>query len=258
MDEHQQAKLEELIDYGYNFNFGDYISRGFELFQKNIGGFIGFTVLFLIIVMVASFIPVLGSFAVQLVLGPALTVGFYLVANKIDKNEECVFGDFFKGFDYVGQLALAALVMGLIMIACLLPMFAAIGFLGGFDWLINFEENILNGMEFPNFPFWAFVFVVPMIYLGVAWQWTNLFIAFYNMRFWDAMEISRKIITKQWFIIFLFAIVIGLIAGFGAIFFLVGMLVTIPMMMCAQYAAFADITQLLEEEKADIVDHLVD
>ena len=50
----------------------------------------------------------------------------------------------------------------------------------------------------------------------------------------------------------------GLLASVGIILLLVGILVTYPIMLCSQYAAFADVTRLMEEEESDIVDHLVE
>ena len=95
MDNAQHAKLQEIIDNGYQFNFGDYISKGFSIFGKYIGGFMGFGLLAGIILTVAAFIPFLGQLA-STILTPALTVGVYIVAHRINKGEQPEFGDFFK------------------------------------------------------------------------------------------------------------------------------------------------------------------
>lgn len=258
MNEIQQKKLDDILNYGYQFNFGDYISKGFELFQKNAGNFIGYALVAGVIIMVANFIPVIGSIGNALILSPALTVGAYLVANKLDRGESTEFSDFFKGFDFIGPLAGAAFVTGLIIVASLIPLFIAIGGAGFFSWFMDAQTDPFGAGSPPGFPFWAVVLIAPAIYFSIAYSWAYMFIAFYNMGFWDAMEMSRKIITKQWFIIFLFAFVVGLIAALGVIALFVGILITFPIMLCAQYAAFADVTRLLEEEEGDIVSHLVE
>ncbi|MCB0572191.1 MAG: hypothetical protein KDC66_20635 [Phaeodactylibacter sp.] len=257
MNENQQRKLQEVLDYGYTFRFGDYISKGLELFQKNAGSFIGYGLVAGLIVMVANFIPIVGPIAGSFFLSPPLLVGAYLVAHKLNKGESTEFGDFFKGFEFVGPLAGATLIMSLIIIASLIPMFIAWGTSGFFMWIIEASTDPLSAGDPPNFPFWSLIFVVPAIYLGVAYGWASMFIAFYRMKVWDALEMSRKMITKQWFIIFLYTIVIGLLASAGVILLIVGILATYPIMLCSQYAAFADVTRLMEEEESDIVDHLV-
>jgi hypothetical protein len=87
-----------------------------------------------------------------------------------------------------------------------------------------------------------------------------MFVVFYKMSFWDAMEASRKVISKNWFMIFLFLFVTGLIAGAGIILLCVGILVTFPAYLCMNYAAFADVTQLgTQPEKGDDIEkHLVE
>lgn len=249
MESTVQQKLQRILDQGYEFRLGDYIGQGFSLFQKQIGLFMGFTLVFFLIVIVANFVPIVGPIAVNLFLTPPLICGFYLVADKLRRGESVVFNDFFKGFDSLGPLALAALVMGLIYVICMVPVFAVVGFslfLGDFSSL-------------DHFPFWAFLLVAPLVYLAIGYSWTNMFIVFYKMEFWPAMEMSRKIITKHWGMIFLFSIVIGLLAGAGFIALGIGILATVPVALIASYAAFADVTRLAEVDNADeIVDHLVD
>lgn len=258
MNENQQKKLQEVLDYGYQFRFGDYLSKGFELFQKNVGGFIGYAFVAGMIIMVCNFIPIIGPIAGGFFLSPALTVGAYLVAHKLNKGESTEFGDFFKGFEFVGPLAAATFVMMLIIIASLIPMFIAWGTSGFFSWIIEAQSDPLSVGEPPHFPIWSMIFLIPAIYLSVAYGWAAMFIAFYKMGFWEALEMSRKLITKQWLIIFLYTLVLGLLASVGIILLLVGILVTYPIMLCSQYAAFADVTRLMEEEESDIVDHLVE
>jgi NhaP-type Na+/H+ or K+/H+ antiporter len=61
------------------------------------------------------------------------------------------------------------------------------------------------------------------------------------MEFWDSMEISRKLVTKKWWNIFGFLLLLLLINFAGALVFFVGLLFTIPITYCALYAAFEDI-----------------
>ena len=75
---------------------------------------------------------------------------------------------------------------------------------------------------------------------------------------WEAMEASRKIISKEWFSFFGFGIVLGLISFAGLLCFFVGMLVTTPLVAIASFIAFEQIIGLNEENEIDLIDHLID
>ena len=83
--------------------------------------------------------------------------------------------------------------------------------------------------------------IVPGIYLAVAYTFVPLFIVFGKIEFWDGMEFSRKLVTKKWWNIFGFVLLLMLINMVGALAFLVGLLFTIPLSYCAIYVAFEDI-----------------
>jgi hypothetical protein len=257
-----KAKIEEIIRNGYDFKFGDYLSKGFSLLQKNLGGFIVFTLVFIILSAVINFIPFIGWLANSLFISPALTVGFYLVARKLDLGKNTEFGDFFKGFDFVGQLAITALVMTGIILATLIPFYFAGGGSEFMNWYLEILKNPATAAEnpVPDIPSWSVLLVLPAIYLGIAYSWSYMFVAFYNMSFWDAMESSRKLITQKWLIYFAFMIVLGLVAAAGFILLCVGILAAIPAIYCMQYAAFADVTKLNSEtgNTDNIEQHLVE
>jgi uncharacterized membrane protein len=86
-----------------------------------------------------------------------------------------------------------------------------------------------------------FLLIIPGIYLAVAYSATSYLIVFRKMDFWQAMETSRKAVSKEWFSIFGLGIVLALINLAGALVLGIGLLFTIPLTACAAYAAFADI-----------------
>ena len=197
---HIKEKAEQLIQKGYQTDAGKYISRGWEIFTKDMGLFIGYTVVMILISVVAGIIP----FGSLLVTGP-LTAGFFIVAHKINRGEEREFGTFFKGFDFFVQLLLYTLISGI---------FIFLGFLA---------------------------LLVPGIYLAVAYSFAVPFIVFGRMEFWDGMEFSRKLITRKWWNLFGFMLMLVLINILGTLALVVGLLFTIPLTYCAIYAAFDDI-----------------
>ncbi len=55
------------------------------------------------------------------------------------------------------------------------------------------------------------------------------------------METSRKLIGKNWFMMLLFVIVVGIISVSGFLLLGFGALITFPLGICSLYAAYEDI-----------------
>lgn len=257
MENDLKQKIDDLVHDGYNFRFGHYISESFNIFGKYAGGFIGFIFIYLIIVSFIGTIPILGQIA-NVVIGSPLIMGFYIVAHQIHRGETYQFSDFFKGFDHFGQLVLMIIAMYILIFLASIPFVIAIYPSGIFQaYMSENPTEILDALR--NFPMWSLVLLIPIIYLSIAYTWANMFVVFYNVDFWTALESSRKIISKKWLIIFLFIIVISFIAILGVIGFFIGILITIPIAMIAIYLSFADVTGLnIEHENGDdLLDHLI-
>ena len=252
MDETQQRRIQEILNNGYEFDLGEFLSLGFDLFKKNIGGHVAFTVVFFFITLITAVIPVVGGFAL-LLLYPALSVGWFVAAHKDHKGEPQEFRNFFKGFDHLGSLAFMFLIMVVAYITVLLP------------FMKFFVENIENNIDliatelnfFEGIPTWVYLVFIPFVYLAVSWRWAPMLIVFYKMKPWQALETSRMLIGRKFWMFLLFFVITGLIAQMGQVVFLVGLVLTYPIGMCMEYAAFASVTGLMQEE-TDIVDHLID
>jgi len=74
---------------------------------------------------------------------------------------------------------------------------------------------------------------LPGIYLAVAWQFALLLILDKKLDFWPAMEVSRKVITKNWWGFLGLAIVTWLLNLAGVLCCGVGVFVTMPWTMLA-------------------------
>ena len=206
-----EARCEKLIAEDYEFKFSEYINQGFDIFKKDAGAFIGYLIIALFISIACAIIPILGPL-LSMFITPPLYAGYFIVAKKIIHNEPYEFGDFFKGFDYLVQLFLGNLIVSI---------FVTIGI----------------------------VFcIIPGIYLAVAYIWVTMFIVFAGLEFWPAMEMSRKVITKNWFSFLGFIIVLGLINLLGLLALGVGLLVTIPSTKLALFAAYNDIVGTNRQE----------
>lgn len=232
------------------FNFSEYINRGFQLIGKQPGLFIGFTVVYLLIMMVCQIIPFAGTIG-SIVASPCLVVGFYLAASRIERGESLEFGDFFKGFDHIGPLVLISVIQMVLMVVAIIPFGAA----------MFFSISMASPGDGMNmFPLiLGLLFLIPIVYLAISWSLAPFLAVFHKMEAWPAMEASRKIVGNNWFSFFGFYLVVGLIVCAGALALGIGLIYTIPAGMCMYYAAFKDVVGLPEDNnEASFMDHLVD
>ncbi len=248
------SHIQRVIDGAYDFDFGKYIGDAFSLVGRNAGLFIGFMLIWFAINMTTGLIPFIGPVGYYLVIAPCLTAGFYLAAKKSDYQERLEFGTFFQGFDHIGNLVLVALIQGLISLAVLIPV--GIAFFVSMD-VFTMDPDAVPDMS--NFPWWALLFVLPLIYLVVSWSFAPLLVIFHKMEAWPAMEASRQIISKQWGLFFLLSIVAGFIAVSGVIGLFIGLLFTVPIGMATVYVAFNHIVGVPGvEEEVFANNHFVD
>ena len=200
-----EARVNKLLNEGYDFKLEGYIVNGFNLFKKEYGLFIGFSVVAGLISGVASMIPIVG-YAAQALAAALINLGYYAVARKIKLGEKVEFADFFEPFNAIGSVVGVALVVFILTVLGILCLF------------------------------------IPGIYLGVAWGFAVPIVYFYKgIGLWDSMEASRRVITKRWWWFLLLGICLIFINIAGALCLLVGLLVTIPASHLIMYSAFDDI-----------------
>ena len=146
-------------------------------------------------------VPFLG-----LIIGGPMMGGVYALYLKRIRGQPAAFGDAFIGFSTAFvPLMLAMLVKGLLTgLGCLLC-------------------------------------ILPGIYLAVAWVFAVPLVVDKKIDFWPAMELSRKVITKHWWLMFGFLIVCGFVALAGLIACCVGIFVSVAIVQAAMMYAYEDI-----------------
>jgi hypothetical protein len=197
--------FQKLVDDGYNFDFNRYISEGFAVFKQYAGGFIGFYAIAYPVIFIISYYGDNVGSAITNVLQIAISAGTLLVINEVFRKNTPQFSKFFEGFKFMLPLLLLGLVSGIF---------------------------IVIGLVF---------LIVPGIYLAVSYYFAQYFIIFLGYDFWSAMELSRKIVAKNWWNIFGFVIVLALINVAGFLACGIGILFTAPATLCMSYVAFEDI-----------------
>jgi hypothetical protein len=153
----------------------------------------------------ATFVAVLVGDAVPFLFGVSFG-GVYYLWLRLIRGQPAQFGDVFAGFSQAFlQLFLAAIVVSLL---------SALGFI---------------------------LCVLPGIYLAVAWLFTFALVMDKKMDFWPAMELSRKVVGRHWWLVFGLCIVCALLQLLGSLCCLVGVLVTMPLVFGAFAFAYEDI-----------------
>lgn len=165
------------------------------------------------------------SLLYSLILAPPLYTGFFLVANKLSMGERVTYGSYFGGFSYW------------------IPMFSI--------WLIG---QILVSLG-------LILLVIPGIYLAVSYMFAVLFGLFGGFDFWKSLEYSRKLVGRNFWQFFTFAVILllinvgpaalSLLSPSAAIFFALWICVSFPTSFMVIYVVFEELTSdaLMEEEK---------
>jgi uncharacterized membrane protein len=231
-------RYEESLHHGFNVPVGKYISDGWKVLEQNFGAYIGFLVISLLIQIIASCIP----FA-TFIIAPCFTAGYYIVSKKIYSGETTEFGDFFKGFDFIGQLILMTIINVAIFMVVFVPTYFVIIF-GSWGGLVSSRPSTF-----------LTVFIIAMvlimfcgfIYLVVSYIFAEHFIIFHKMEAWNAMEASRKLVGKNWVGIFGLGLALLGVQIIGALFCFLGLLVTTPLVYCTIHCAFQDIVGIEDD-----------
>jgi hypothetical protein len=249
----QSNRLENIINNGHNFQLSEYISKGFHIFGRDPGLFIGYLIVYLAFSIGMSLIPGVGQ-VISSLFGGAFIAGFYIVADRIIREEEALFVHFFEGFRSWLPLFVGEIFKLLLMVAlCIPPLIYFTAKLG-----VNFKFQSPDFGTTDMLVFIAFFVVLMCVFL--LYLYMPFFIIFDKMDAWSAMEMSRKTVAKNFLphLFFIFAWLFILLLS--ALPFGLGLLVSLPAFFCSMYAAWADITDYHKEpsdDSDDLLRHLI-
>lgn len=230
----------DVTERDYDLDVGDCVSRGADLLKNNFGIIFGASAIYLLIQIVLSglgSIPFVGpviSIGSLFVLGH-LIAGVYLVILKTIRQQPTEAGEVFIGFKtaYV-QLLLAYLVVVLLSAAAAIPG----GIMTAVPVLIMVNNDAVSVVAMFFAVLGVLVVLVPAIYLTVIWMFTLPLVIDKGLGFWQAMETSRKVVSKHWWSVFALLIVVGLINVLGFLLCCVGLFFTFPLGFAAAMYAY--------------------
>lgn len=239
---------QQILEREYVIDIGEAIARGWDIFKNNVGTIIAaqivlgmvFFICWAVSVVVSLVVPLANTFISVLYTAP-LTAGLLWLFLRLARGEAATLGDAFAGFSSkYPQLLLFGLIQLLVTIVCLLPVFAvALGF------------GLSSGMFKPGSPppdmaagvvigvmVAGLIGVCGIAYINTLFTYALLLIMDKNYRFWPAIQLSRKMVSRRWWMTFFFLFVGQFISGLGAIACLVGVLVTFPIFVGMKVALY--------------------
>jgi hypothetical protein len=257
MNDKNQSDINRILQREYSLDIGEVISRGWEILQGNLVGFLLFTLLIsliavgIVIVAIAFFVTLIGipvGILILLLMSPLvlspLAAGNIIVAFKVIKRQPVEFGDFFNGFknNYFLPIFLSALVIGLFTTICGIPG-QVLSYVYRFSALASQTSEANPSLLIASVSL-SFIGAVAGAIITLFYSLAVPFIIARKMTFWPAMEASRKVIAKQWPLWILLGILLSLINVVGLLFCGIGLLLTSPLTACVVAAAYERIVGL--------------
>lgn len=256
-----RAKFELLLNRKSRLDIKGYFGKSFRIFSDDIGNFIPYTFVVLFTLLLTRLVGSVGIIA-NMLLANQLIAGYFVAGASLERAQKKGIGTYFAAFEFVQTIGLFSLIQFLVNFILFLPFLFTVG-----RNLFRFD---LLGQEV--YPYWSFLLLLPLIYLSMAWRWAPALMIFYHMKLWEAMETSRKLITRNLFGQLIHVVLITLpffippIVNFLSVnlelrLFSLLFLLLIGYSFGADYFAFADEVDLFEEtdtEKMDLLDHFIE
>ena len=215
------------------------LSRSFDLWKSNFLPLVGVTVLVTVVQLIANMIPILGIFS-SIMLGGVFSGGLYYYYLGKMRGQPRELGDAFAGFSQAFvPLMLASLITFALVIAVMLP-FAGAAFVMLIKAGLNNQPPDFSSIGPAAIVGIVIAFLV-LFYLSVSWIFSFPLIVDKKLGPWTAMEVSRRVVTKQWFRVFLVMLMGGILTMLGLFGFLIGILFTLPLVHGAILYAYEDL-----------------
>lgn len=229
---------QQLLAREYRIDIDECLTRAWALFKANPGLIIG-TTLVIGLVWVAVYgvgallgmVVPLADMAVQMVFTGPIVGGFMWFFLRQARGEPAVLGDAFEGFrSRFVQLMLSSLVQNLLNLACMVPaglVLVLFGLTAGFGGQPALQQAGAGLVAL--FIVCAVMAAAGIVYLNTLWTFSLPLVVDKRMDFWPAMQLSRRMVSKRWWMTLLFWIVAGVIFVLGMLACGVGLLVTAPL-----------------------------
>jgi hypothetical protein len=235
------ATPEDLCARDYEVSIGDNFSKGWDTFKAGAGVCIGVMLVMMaiqIFLTLVGLIPIIGLVAslASLVLGGPLSGGTeYFFLQRV-RGQDAGVGVAFSGFGprFV-NLMLTQIVAGILAGFCIVPG-VLIMVIGGVVGSAARGSPAVAVMAVGGLL--LLIGLAGAIYLGVSWSFALLLAIDKRMGFWAAMQLSRRVVGRHWWMVLAFMFVGGLFAALGVLACLLGLFVTVPTFMAMKASLY--------------------
>ncbi len=232
-----------------------WIVGGFALFRKNPPIWITLFVIYFLIVIVVSIIPVVGPLVMTL-LAPVFTAGFMLACRDVEAGEELELGYLIAGFKHnAGQLITVGglYLVGSITILGLMMMggggailgSAALGQMQGAE-PTEAMVGAMGGMLVALLV--ALALLVPLL---MAYWFAPALVVLRNMTAMDAMKLSFVGCLRNMWPFLVYGVIAFILMMIAMIPFGLGMLILVPVLNASIYLGYKDIFPAQQEQETE-------
>jgi len=218
-------------------------SGGWGLFREATGLWIGISVAFIVVTVLLSKIPIVGSLTNSLLM-PVLSGGLMLGCRSLDSGEGLSFDHLFSGFrKNTGQLVLIG-VLYLVGIVVIVLGILLLLFAGGMGAALKGGADMKAAMGGGNVLIIMFGMLVGMVLfipLAMANWFAPALVVFHNLSAMEAMKLSLKGCWRNNVPFLVYGIVGVFLAIAASIPIFLGWLLLAPTMICANYVAYREI-----------------
>lgn len=245
----QFAELEATIKEHHSVKIADSLNQSWAAFKRQPGQYIAFLLAIIMVNIVLSFIPFVGSLIYNL-LSPFIMLGFgaFFYEEKIHKD--VAFDNFVKPFQKFTNIFFTFLITALAYLIACIPLFI-VGGRRFFDQLIEARKYPydFHAVMTPELLVAVFATIFLCIIAAILLSFAIFFAYFYSVTPMEAIKLSVQLGSKNSIHIILLFVVSFFTVLLGVLALLVGIFIAIPIIYLLIYFSFAGITKLETPEE---------
>lgn len=216
----------------------DWLSQSWSMFKQAPGVWIGIVVVWLLIAIVADFIPVVGSLAMSLA-GPVLTAGICMGCRDMDQGQPLRVGHLFAAFsgDRLGPL----IVVGAISIGAMVAV-VLIAMMFGFGAMLTGAPMAQGEMHMGGGMLLTALFILALaVPVAMALWFAAPLVALDGLAPVDSLKLSFSACLRNFVPLLVWSLLAFVLMLVAAIPLLLGWLVAMPMLIASYYRMYRDV-----------------
>ncbi len=220
-------------------NAFEWLKQGWAIFMANPGIWVAISVIFFVIYLGLSIVPVIGQLAAHL-LTPVLGAGWLLASQKVSNNGTLEIPDLFAGFKQNSQ---NLIMLGVLYMAAMLAIIAVAAVLGGGSMAsgMMMGNSAGVGMALGGMMLALMISLALSVPVVMAMWFAPALVVFNNMQPVPALKASFDACMKNMLVFLVYGLITLVLCFFAALPLGLGFLVLVPVLAGSLYASYRDI-----------------